>query len=301
MAALAEEGAQPGSAENPLENVESQKNRIIDVEFISVYSTAVTHHDGRNVRVSFDIANQGAYVQPGLTYAFQVIHMTGAETGDIVDTFLAPEKLTLRANEWAAGKSFSFTFPSYLAGGDYLFRVLVGGPTGLTLGRGQTEIVSIPDAQADRIGLRDCAVQIGSEGATKSYALDQGIDIGTHEDLLLVCQAINATGKVMKVAPVFHTYRRAVLSNAGADTFPIADQSITLENVSSQQVILRLPVAKLPQAYDAVAFLTDESGNRVSNSIAAHYVVRGASATFQNFLLDKDTYAAGDTALVNYV
>ena len=52
-----------------------------------------------------------------------------------------------------------------------------------------------------------------------------------------------------------------------------------------------------PQAYDVKVQLSDK--DVVSNSIVAHYVLRGNSATIQTLSLDKDGYSSGEIANIN--
>ena len=59
-----------------------------------------------------------------------------------------------------------------------------------------------------------------------------------------------------------------------------------------------LPKASVPQAYDVRLSFTNASAIPV-NSVTAHYVLRGTSATIQNLTLDRTSYAAGDTALIS--
>lgn len=57
-----------------------------------------------------------------------------------------------------------------------------------------------------------------------------------------------------------------------------------------------MPKPKSPQAYDAKLKLKSANGEVISNETSFHYVLRGISATIQNFLLDKSSYQEGDLA-----
>jgi hypothetical protein len=96
------------------------------------------------------------------------------------------------------------------------------------------------------------------------------------------------------VNPAFVTRSRSnfgdIVAAQGGDT-----NSVAFAPHEKKVVVTTLPKAHDPQAYNvALTYGT-------SNVISYHYVIQGGSGTIQNILLDKDTYAKGETAHLSFM
>lgn len=261
----------------------------IIVANVNIYNAAIVSQNGHDITLSFDL-NNGAGIQDGVGYDVSLIQNTA--TGQVVaDKKVYEERLFLSENS-NTHREITYAAPASLAG-TYMLLLMSHNKEGLPLGVAPVGSVSF-EASGSGVTLdaSTCALSVLSD--SKTFGLLQGVDIKNEETLTLSCEATNTTSESLTLRPVFETRYRTeygeVVATSGGDMTPVVLKS------GEQKVSFSLPKPSTPQAYTVKLSLTD--GTHTSNTIAAHYVLRGASATLQNIQLDKDAYKAGENAHV---
>lgn len=263
---------------------------------VNIYDAHVTKQDGRTISTSFLLSNrEGA--QPNLKYGAEILKL--GENGipvDLLGTFLSPDTVALRANE-NLPLTFTFTIPPTVEDGIYLVAPIANNASGMSLALAQAGNITLKGGLPSTISIKECSLRIHNGDQTQKFTVDQGVDIGSDEMLDLVCSMKNTSQGTQVLSPKFTTYRRSISSGTQVSVPEMSPQNVTLQAGEEKDITVTLPKASLPQAYDIDTVFTDQSGTPVARDIIVHYVLRGASGTLQNILLDKDSYQAGDTAM----
>jgi hypothetical protein len=263
------------------------------VATVNIYNSKIIKQDGDDITVGFDINNREGS-QPDIHYAVQLVDKSDRSVAyeNIYD-----KAVVLNAND-TVHEEVSFTASSYLEG-TYEVWIISRTSNGLPLGQGIAGTVSLEGTgQYVEISVNSCFLTLYDSKSQTKYTLLQGVDISPQETVLLNCAVTNHFQKSVTVSPVFGTYWRSAFGEEVRTNNP-QQSSITLSSQETKNVQFILPKAGEPQSYDVFMSLNDAQGNDVSNSIDAHYVIQGASATIQNLTLDKNYYAKGDTAEVS--
>lgn len=260
----------------------------VTVATVNIYGAKIVSQKDGTFTISFRLSNrQGA--QPDVRYAAELLDATGT----VVDEDVYPDVLNLAAGA-SLPLTMAYTPPSYLSG-TYQLVVLSADGSGLPLARASLGTVTLSGGGSFvEIIPSTCYLQIAGGASRQEYSLDQGVDIAASETLQISCAVKNNSGSDLSLQPSFETFYRTAFGNqvaaAGVSQTPIA-----IAADAQKTVTLALPKAATPQAYDVEVSFTDASGIP-SNSVIAHYVLDGASATIQNLTLDATSYRAGQTA-----
>lgn len=261
---------------------------------VNVQDATLIKQDGNALSLAFNLSNREG-VQTGVKYSVSLVRET--TNGKLyMDTYVYPEVLTLLQNS-SIRKEVTYTAPSGLSGE---YHVIIESKTsgGLPLGIADIgTVVLAPVMKGIEILTDSCFLNVQNEAKLPKYTLSQGVDIDATEALVLSCMVANYSSVERSVSPKFETHFRTVYGDVvpqeGGTTDPI-----TFKANESRAVLFTLPKAVSPQAYD-VQFVLSDSVEK-SNTVTAHYVLVGPSATIQNVILDKDTYRAGETAKVSF-
>ena len=151
------------------------------------------------------------------------------------------------------------------------------------------------------IDLNSCYIQVVGS-STKYTPLTYGIDVDKDKESLTgSCKITSTYNKSITLTPTWETRLRSptgpIVEN---NSKSINNPSITLNANETKEFTLTLPLATYPQAFDSILTLNYE-GDKKTNSIPFHYVIRGPSATIQNVLLNKSSYKKGDIANVEII
>lgn len=262
---------------------------------VNVQDTKILSQDGNTFRISFNLSNR-VVRQTGVKYGVQLIRQTKTES-TLIDERVYPEVVTLEEHSLVP-KEITYTAPGGL-GGQYLLLVVSKNESGLPYGSSLAGIVKLSDATPSVfMDPTSCYLTVAGEKGTPHYNLLQGVDLLQTESLILSCNIVNKFGTTTTLTPSFETHYRTVYGPI-VTTSEGSAAPITLAPNEQKVVSLTLPRASDPQAYDVS---TEFTGNDVSsNTITAHYVVRGASATIQTVSLDKNVYHSGDTANLEFI
>lgn len=233
-----------------------------------------------------NLLNQG-----DINFAVQLIKK---ENKEIVDTliyeksFSMSEKQTIKyANTYHA--------PEYLDGNYELWGILKtseGTPLSFNL-LGNLNLKSKSNLFLKIIG-DTCYLKI--KGEKESYNLAQGIDVEYSDEVEAFCDVESHLTNNLKLKPVFITHKRSIF---GEIVSTISGLPVDFNKKDKKTLSFLLEKPKEPQSYETILYFVNGDGIAASNKINLRYVVKGASATIQQVLLDKSFYLKNDTARVS--
>lgn len=262
---------------------------------INVYESAFTQDENGRLSVSFTIQNVGDAVS-GVMYGVRIV-----KDGKVVDERVYPAVLFAPTNE-EIPVAILYEAPSYLIG-EYDVFVIVSNQDGFDFGSGYAgkavfsgtgEYLSIDEAS--------CFLQVKDESGSPKYPITQSVDISADETLVAVCEVTNKFNKDISAGLYSSTRYRSIFGDI-VPTFTVEPKNPAVWFIAGEKksVSYIFPKVSIPQAYNLEFSLVDGVESKISNTVAFHFVLQGASATIQNISLDKDSYIAGDTAKVSVV
>ncbi len=275
-------------------DVKAQESQKIEAKVIARVNiqNCLLSQEGKTLAVECDFINNGD-IQPDIRYAIQLVRKDSEGDVFIVDEKVYPETLALRAGE-ILHKKIEYTAPSYVGGTNEVW-IIASTSEGTSLANMKVGVTT-HTAEAGSVFISSCYLTVNEDVAPTQYTLRQGVDIAPVETLTAHC-AVKNMGDAKKLTPTYEIYRR---NKFGAKVESIPSVSNEPLNIGENEDTLYefiIPHPSEPQAYDTVVRLT--SGNSlVSNAVAIHYVIQGASATIQNISLDKTSYQKGEAAQV---
>ena len=256
---------------------------------VDITNVAILSESPKGITVGFDVENNGDIPQSDIRYGIEIVRTTdrGQTT---VDSYVAPETVSLSSKQ-SSHKELTYPKPSFLSG-TYDVWIVSKTSAGLNLGFSNAgKVVLARTGDTIKIAPDSCHLAV----AGKTYELLQGVDLTKDEDLSLTCSAVNTSGKTLAVVPSVSTFRRSIYGPSIQVEAP-APTPISFAPGEKKNIVIPIIKAADPQAYDAtVSLVRQENATPVSETVFTHYVLRGASATIQNFTLDKATYAQGDS------
>ena len=275
-------------------------NQAVVIATVNIYEAKIVSQKDHDFVLSFDLANRKG-AQAGIKYSVRLSKKTKNEMV-LYDEKVYDELINLGENS-KIHKEISYQAPSNLSGGFELY-VFAKNSDGLPLGIGRAGVATLKGIQKGITILPPtCFLQVEGEKNSPRYTLVQGVDIGSDENLIVTCSVSNASSSDITVTPVFETYYRTTFGEK-VEQVGGSFEEVTLKP-GDNKLTLTLPKATKPQAYDVKLMLKerlmDEADKQSSNSVVFHYVLRGASATIQNVLFDKDYYQKGDTADISFL
>ncbi len=286
----------PASVNAQTDQTAPASNQAVVVATVNIYEAKIVSQKDRDFVLSFDIANrEGA--QAGIRYSVRLVKSTESEAV-LYDEKVYSEVVNLGENS-QIHKEILYQAPSNLSGKFELY-VFAQNSDGLPLGIGRAGAAELKSVKGGLlISPTTCFLQVEGEKNSPRYTLSQGVDISANENLIVTCTVLNSGNNAITVTPVFETHHRTVFGEKVEQVGGSAED-VTLKS-GNNKLTLTLPKAAKPQAYDVKLTLTDKVANLSSNSVVFHYVLRGASATIQNVLLDKDYYKKGETAGISFL
>ena len=254
--------------------------------------------------ISFAIGN-GPGIQTNVKYGIRLIPFAGTNPDMTVtaDEKVYDESLNLLPST-SVNRSVTYTVPPSLTG-KYEMLLVGKNENGVPLFSTFIALVNLNSSSGSStvaatgifIDPNSCYLTVSTDKVVTKYTLDQGVDILPSESLKLICTASNNTKDAQQTNVQVQTHFRT--NYGGLVPAGLIDQSISFASKESKKIVIELPKPTSPQAYNSVVSLMN-AGQSLSNSITAHWVLRGLSATVQQISLNKKAYNAGDTAIVTF-
>ena len=289
--AQAQTTAEQASVQNSVQP--NGKMQVTTIATVNLYDLKIISQDGNKFKVGFSIFNR-ENVQPQVIYAVQLVRQT--DKGSIVmdEKIFSDDVLSLGNNE-TANKEIDYIAPAYLSG-KYNLAVKLKNSRSLSLGSGSTKEFSLSGSDQGVEILNDtCSLSIDGDSSGKKYTLGEGVSITKDENLIANCEVASGVKNEISAIPKFKTFLRSTFGDLVSSESQVP---IIFKAGEKKQISFKLPKASKPQAYDVALTFLDAQQKQISNSVAFHYVLGGASATIQNLRLDKDYYFKGEKAQV---
>jgi hypothetical protein len=263
---------------------------------VNVSDVVVISQDPEKLLIAFSMENRSEMPQADIRYGVELLRISDDEIQSLVDVYVPKEVVTL-----APGQRVEQTLAYPLTGiapGEYEAWVVARTTGGINLGQVPVGVVTVTgEKPVVEILPETCAVSIAGDGRT--FTIGQGVDLLPSEQMTLVCTVKNHGKVARSVVPLFDTYRRSVYGEGAIDS----RRGEVLEIGAGERATVRyqLPLPGVPQAYDTTVVYSDPSDpdQTISNRLVVHYVVRGPSATIQTLTLDRPSYTAGETMIIN--
>lgn len=281
---------------NPVPSGQSSP-QVVTVATVNVQDIQLLKQEGNVFTIAFNISNRKG-VQPAVIYAVELLQKDSKGKISQVDQKIYDNDVLSLGAADSIHKEIVYAAPLYLKG-SYILKVEARGPDGLMFGMVQARDAVTLNGTNEYIQINQsgCFLTIDGEKGSKHYTLSQGVDITQEETLTAHCPISNTLKTDQNVIPVFSThYRTAFGKLVGTEK----QDPIILKSGQKTDFTAKLPKAADPQAYDTILTFVNEKNEQLSSPVAFHYVLRGASATIQNLMVDKDYYRAGETSDVTF-
>ena len=248
----------------------------------------IISQENNRLKVSFELSNPGE-PETDVRYSLRLDKKVGGDYYP-VDEKIFEEVLSLVKNQ-TIKKEVEYVVPDFLRGEVKVWLTsknsaglpLGIAPLGVIFLSGTNDYIQIPN---------NCFLTIGNE--EPKYSLLEGVSYRNNEEVFLNCQLENMSQKAISAQVIFNVYRRTVF-NQNEKTTPVSSENISLGAKEKKDVKIKLPQMDKPQAYDISVSLED-NGKMVSNSMVAHAVLAGESASILTVKLDKESYQKNETA-----
>lgn len=267
---------------------------VVVLATVNIQNAKIVSQEINKFHISFDISNREG-TQSGVKYGVKLIKELG-KSNVVVDEYIYPEVLSISANT-TTKKEIVYIAPSNI-NGSYTIVVSLKNYSGLPLGSGIAGKVKIISTLKTVEILPDtCVTYIAGKETSNKTPITNSVSISPKDNLVLTCGAVNNGKTEISVTPIYETYLRStygsVTEQTGGDVTPIVFKAGEKKTIS-----LSLPKATAPQLYGVKVSL--KQGDEFSNSVVVYYMIKGLSATIQNFSLDKDYYNKNDTAKIAF-
>lgn len=256
------------------------------VATVNIENARILSQSGNTFNVAFELTNKTG-LQAGVKYGVQLV-ADGAKY--ISDEKVYDESLTLLENS-VEKREIKYVAPSTLSGNYTLYLVSNNEssfPFGIAM-LGKAKLTAT--TKSLQIQNDSCYLTVDGDKSSKHYTLSQNVDIDLYENLSLTCSAINNTANAISATPYFETryfssFGKIAAQQGGSYT------SVSFAKGEKKSFTLSIPKGDAPQFYSLNVALM--SSNVTSNTINAHYIIRGVNASIQKLSLDKDYYKMGD-------
>ena len=266
---------------------------------VNIMNVSILEQEGPRLKMRFDITNREG-VQPNVRYAVVLADEAVDDVNPIIrDIQVFPEMITLGENQTVT-REIEYLAPQNLRG-SYVLSIEARNVDGLIFGSGLAGLVQFDGAVAKSLILdkESCFLEIAGEEPQRKYTLDQGVDIAQNENIVLACSFANTSSLMSNVDVNFKMFRRSLWGEEILVQSPEGN-SFVLQGGESRMITTTLPKAYNPQSYSVVVKYSTKDGSFVE-SVHAHFVLRGPSATIQNVVVDKGPYNVGDTVMADIV
>jgi len=263
----------------------------MEVVAIGDFSKAeIISQDNNKFKIAFELKNFGKMVTD-LRYGVKLEKRVGEEYQQI-DEKVFDEVVSLNNNQ-SINREIEYIAPDFLQGEfrlslvskDSAILTFAANPVGkrsIVL-NGTGEYIQFPS---------DCFLTIGVK--EEKYPLSQFVSFESNEEVFLNCQFENMGQNPIIAQANFEVYSRNTF-NQEEKTISVSSENVSISSKEKKEVRIKLPQVEKPQGYDIKVSLEKE-GKKVSNSVIAHFVLAGESASIVMTRFDKDAYQKNETA-----
>ncbi len=263
--------------------------KAVIIADVSIHNAKIVFQKENTIKLAFEISN-GQGSQVGLHPSVQLIKET-PKGQFVVDKYTSPESFSLNSNE-GASKQFVYVAPESL-NGEYRLLISTINENGLMLGLGFTKNVKLKSTlNTLNIKTDSCYLSISGAKNNSKYKLFQAVSISSSERLFLNCSVYNPTNLDIEATPTYKVYLRNNIEKVLTPTTKGDIKPILFNAGKTKNIKLTFPKLDKPQEYN-ISFSLNNN-NKKSNSVIAHYILEGESATIKNFSLDKASYKKGE-------
>ena len=167
---------------------------------IDIKDPAIISQKDNVFNVSFSLVNRGD-LQTGVKYGVKLVSI---KDNSIVDEKVYDDSLTLSKGS-SIQKSIIYNAPAYLDG-SYSISLESKNENGIpfaTVDLGKVDLVA--STKIVQISSDSCFLTVQGEKDSPHYTLNQSVDIGADETLILHCTATNNTNSDLLMTPFFET------------------------------------------------------------------------------------------------
>ena len=274
----------------------ARQTKAVTVATVNIYNAKIVSQSGNDFTIAFDLNNRTG-VQPGIKYEVSLQRMVEGAAPVVMDRKVYAETIALGENE-TKHMEVIYGAPRFLSG-TYALMVYAKNADGFPLGLARLGNVTVASS-GERIVVdtSSCYLTVQEDKQPVTYDLIQGVDVLSAEHLVAHCGVKNESKQAVTAVPMFTTHYRTVFGNKVGE---VKAEAMTFAAGETKIVDIEIPKQNDPQAYDVVFGFVDAQGNDVSNKAAFHYVVAGQTATIQNVVFDKDSYARSDVAKIGFL
>ena len=277
------------------ETAPAEQSQAILVADVNFYSAKIISQNEGNLKIKFTLGN-GEKVQPGIQYGIQILQKKD-KSNVLIEEKIFKEKITLGEKK-ETERTITYQPPSFLKG-DYYIQLVSYNQEGVLLAMWLFDQPVTLSGSGQYVELKNCYLHVKGLEADTGYELQAGVDIATGEQLQIICDTVNHWSKDISANTNYEIFERSISS--GRKISEESGQTFDFGAGKEETIKFDLVQGKNPQAYDTKFFLVNSDNKIISNSVVAHYVVRGESATIQNILFDKKQYKVGDTLRVSFL
>lgn len=272
---------------------------IADVRLQDCSYTQATSTD-QTIRVSCAITNK-LKTQGDIRVGVQLLKISSTNPPEVVDTKVYDHVLSLRKDQ-TVQQYIEYTAPGYLSG-QYELWGFLRTSSGLPLSSNRLATITLKATVTPYLEIKSktCTFRIQDNAATTTYALTSphsAFTIDPSDTLEGTCAVTAHAVENTTVTLSLITYRESIFGDV-VSTANTVQKAFAFTNNETKTISFTVPKVSAPQTYVVILSLKSPQGQAVSNEVVIQYAVRGASATIQNVLLDKDYYVSGDTAHVS--
>ncbi|MFA6183770.1 MAG: hypothetical protein WC682_01560 [Parcubacteria group bacterium] len=283
--ATAEESAKPTETEITMRVVAD----------VNIVDASLIEQKDHNIRLAFSLENRDG-AQSDVRYGIRVIGKDAKGIKYTAFQKIFEEKINL-AEHTTVKRELSIDIPQYFTGTFDIAAVAENGE-GLPLGYSTLgNVVLQGDSKYIQIDSASCHLFI--KDFPETYTLGQGVDVSAKEQLSLSCEAKNMSTDTMTVKTKMGTYLRSIFG----DEMKLKnnEQSFTFASEEKKRIDIMIIKPDQPQAYDVAVSLIDGEGKNIANTIYAHYVVQGKSASISNLQLNKSVYTKDEMITTTFI
>jgi len=270
-------------------NFSQDTQEPIKVATVNIYNAKIASQNGSQINLDFTFFNR-EQIQPQVRYAVSLVRIVDNKE-IFVDKKVYDETLTLSENQ-SVDKSIVYQAPEFLSG-KYAIYIESQTSEGLILANAKAgEVMLLGSGKYVFLDMASCYLTIGDNTENK-YSLSQWAGVDVSEKLLLNCNVENKTEADAQITPQIKTNAKTVfVGQAVAKNL----EAFTLKSGERAAKVMEIAKGTDPQRYVFDLMLNDSNGKQISEMVQGRYMIQGASATIQNIRIDKNSYAAGDTA-----